>query len=94
MVKEIIIDTKQGKIKGYERDGIKKFKGIPYAEPPVGELRFEPSIRKKPWSGVLDCTKFGPDVPQRDSFFTPKPPPLQDEEKCLTLNVWTPPRSW
>jgi len=87
---EIIIDTKQGKIKGYERLGIKKFKGIPYAEPPVGELRFKPSIRKNPWSGVLDCTKFGPDVPQRESFFTPQPRPLQDEEKCLTLNVWTP----
>ena len=90
MVKEILIDTKQGKIKGYERDGIKIFKGIPYAEPPVGELRFKPSIRKNPWSGILDCTKFGPVVPQRDAFFTPKPPPLQDEEKCLTLNVWTP----
>ncbi|MFW9824098.1 MAG: carboxylesterase/lipase family protein [Candidatus Thorarchaeota archaeon] len=90
MEKEIIINTKQGKIKGYERDKIKHFKGIPYAEPPVGELRFKPSIRKKPWSGILDCTKFGPDVPQRDSFFTPKPRPLQDEEKCLTLNVWTP----
>ncbi len=90
MEKEIIIETKQGKIKGYEREGIKKFKGIPYAEPPVGKLRFRPSIRKEPWSGVLDCTKFGPDVPQRDSFFTPHPPPLQDEEKCLTLNVWTP----
>ncbi|MFW9823484.1 MAG: carboxylesterase/lipase family protein [Candidatus Thorarchaeota archaeon] len=90
MEKEIIFETKQGKIKGYERDGIKKFKGIPYAEPPVGELRFKPSIPKKPWIGVLDCTKFGPVVPQRDSFFTPKPRPLQDEENCLTLNVWTP----
>ncbi|MHA2280679.1 MAG: carboxylesterase/lipase family protein [Promethearchaeota archaeon] len=90
MEKEIIIETKQGKIKGYEREGIKKFKGIPYAEPPVGELRFRPSLLKEPWVGVLDCTKFGPVVPQRESFFTPQPPPLQDEEKCLTLNVWTP----
>ncbi|MFX1574490.1 MAG: carboxylesterase/lipase family protein [Promethearchaeota archaeon] len=90
MEKEIIIETKQGKIKGYEREGVKKFKGIPYAEPPVGNLRFKPSIRKEPWSGVLDCTKFGPDVPQRESFFTPQPHPLQDEEKCLSLNVWTP----
>ncbi|MFX1364712.1 MAG: carboxylesterase/lipase family protein [Promethearchaeota archaeon] len=90
MEKEIIIEIKQGKIKGYEADGINIFKGIPYAEPPVGELRFKPSIRKKPWSGILDCTKFGPEVPQRDSPFTPKPRPPQDEEKCLTLNVWTP----
>ncbi|MFX1480582.1 MAG: carboxylesterase/lipase family protein [Promethearchaeota archaeon] len=90
MEKEIIIETKTGKVKGYERDGIKKFKGIPYAEPPVGNLRFSSPILKKPWSGVLDCTKFGPMVPQRESFFTPQPPPLQDEEKCLTLNIWTP----
>ncbi|MFW9866769.1 MAG: carboxylesterase/lipase family protein [Candidatus Thorarchaeota archaeon] len=90
MEKEIIIETKTGKVKGYEREGIQKFKGIPYAEPPVENLRFSSPILKKPWSGVLDCTKFGPVVPQRESFFTPQPPPLQDEEKCLTLNIWTP----
>ena len=90
MEKEIIVETRQGKVKGYERDGINKFKGIPYAEPPVGNLRFSSPILKKLWSGVLDCTKFGPVVPQRESFFTPQPPPLQDEEKCLTLNIWTP----
>jgi para-nitrobenzyl esterase len=90
MEKEIIIETKTGKVKGYEREGIQKFKGIPYAEPPVGNLRFSSPILKKPWSSVLDCTKFGPVVPQRESFFTPQPPPLQDEEKCLTLNIWTP----
>ncbi len=90
MEKKLIIETKQGKIEGYERQGIKKFKGIPFAEPPIGDLRFKPSIPKEPWSSVLDCTKFGPVVPQRESFFTPRPPPLQDEEKCLSLNVWTP----
>jgi para-nitrobenzyl esterase len=63
---------------------------VPYAEPPIGELRFKPSLRKEPWSGLLDCTKFSPVVPQRESFFTPQPAPLQDEGKSLTLNVWTP----
>ena len=86
----IIIETNQGKIKGYISGDINKFKGIPYTEPPIGDLRFRPSIRKESWGGVLDCTKYGPDVPQRISPFTPQPRPLQDEEKCLTLNVFSP----
>ncbi|MBN1381256.1 MAG: carboxylesterase/lipase family protein [Deltaproteobacteria bacterium] len=85
-----IVETKAGKIQGYETDGIKIFKGIPYAESPVGELRFSPSVPKESWSGVLDCTKPGPIVPQRDAPFSPKPLPPQDEEGCLNLNVWTP----
>ncbi|MBN1662119.1 MAG: carboxylesterase/lipase family protein [Deltaproteobacteria bacterium] len=85
-----IVETRAGNIQGYAKDGLKIFKGIPYAESPVDELRFSPSVPKKPWSGILDCTKPGPIVPQRDAPFSPKPLPLQSEEGCLNLNIWTP----
>ena len=86
-----IVETKSGRIQGLSEKGLKIFKGIPYAEPPVEELRFRPSIPKKSWSKVLDCTKFGPIAPQRvDTFIGPDSDWEQSETDCLTLNVWTP----
>lgn len=85
-----IVETTAGRIAGYEKDGLKIFKGIPYAEPPVGALRFAPPVMKKPWRGVLDCTRPGPIVPQRDAPLSPKPLPTQSEADCLNLNIWTP----
>jgi len=86
-----IIEVKAGRIQGYAQDGLLIFKGIPYAEPPVGDLRFRPSIPKEPWSGILDCTEYGPIVPQRDNPLSdPRSLPPQSEKDCLNLNVWTP----
>jgi para-nitrobenzyl esterase len=85
------VETKTGRIQGLEEKGLKIFKGIPYAESPIEDLRFRPSIPKKSWSQVLDCTQFGPIAPQRvDTFFTPDSDWEQSEANCLTLNVWTP----
>ncbi|MHA2008840.1 MAG: carboxylesterase/lipase family protein [Promethearchaeota archaeon] len=91
MEENLIIETTQGKIRGYSRRGVIKFKGIPYAAPPVGNLRFKPPTPVKPWENILDTANFGPIAPQ--------PPPEyearyvrnlpQSESKCLTLNVWT-----
>ncbi|MFW9879145.1 MAG: carboxylesterase/lipase family protein, partial [Candidatus Thorarchaeota archaeon] len=66
------------------------YKGVPYAEPPIDEYRFNAPELKDSWSGVLDATKSGPVAPQPPSPFTPQPAPPQDEEGCLTLNIWTP----
>lgn len=86
-----IVETKSGRIQGLEEKGLKVFKGIPYAEPPIEDLRFRPSIPRKSWSKFLDCTEFGPVAPQRvDTFFTPDSDWEQSEKDCLTLNVWTP----
>lgn len=86
-----IVETKSGRIQGLSEKGLKIFKGIPYGEPPIGELRFRPSIPRKPWTQVLDGTKFGPITPQRvDTFFAPDSEWEQSEKDCLTLNVWTP----
>ncbi|MBY8985985.1 MAG: carboxylesterase family protein, partial [Candidatus Lokiarchaeota archaeon] len=90
MKKTKIIEISSGKLQGYIDKGIEIYKGVPYAEPPIGELRFNAPEPKKSWSGVLEATEFSPVAPQPLSPFTPQPPPPQSEENCLTLNIWTP----
>jgi para-nitrobenzyl esterase len=91
MGNDIIAETTHGKIRGYSRRGIIKFKGIPYAAPPVGQLRFKPPAPVEPWSEVRDATKYSPVSIQPPSnlenlFAEPLP---QSESDCLTLNIWT-----
>ncbi|KAL3288034.1 hypothetical protein HHI36_002486 [Cryptolaemus montrouzieri] len=62
------------------------FLGIPYAEPPMGELRFKAPVPIKPWEGILQATKSHPFCPQED-YFSAK---IIGEENCLFLNVYTP----
>ncbi len=77
------------------------FKGIPFAKPPVGELRFAPPERAEKWDGVRDCYAFSPapvqppavEVPARDDLYGKEwavDPDLPIGEDCLYLNVWTP----
>lgn len=86
-----IIKTTTGKIRGYMEDGLQIFKGIPYAEPPVGDLHLRDTVPKKPWDGILEAKRFGPIAPQpifEPSSFVGHP----QSEDCLTLNIWTSPR--
>lgn len=86
-----IIDTKSGKVQGYSEKGVEVYKGIPYAEPPIGDLRFRPPIAKEPWDGVLDATKYGHFAFQGYILFEDLFGKLGPEsEDCLTLNIWTP----
>ncbi|XP_013146998.1 PREDICTED: cholinesterase 2-like isoform X2 [Papilio polytes] len=66
---------------------IYSFKGIPYAQPPLGELRFKAPQPPKSWPGVRDATKLGDDCYQHDAFFGLPP---QGSEDCLYLNVYSP----
>jgi para-nitrobenzyl esterase len=68
------------------------FRGIPFARPPVGALRFEPPQDVEPWPDVRDATRFGPAAPQTQDLIGPSvgfDQPASAED-CLTLNVWTP----
>ena len=86
-----IIETKSGKVQGYSEKGVEVYKGIPYAEPPIGDLRFRPPVAKEPWDEVLDATKYGPCAFQGETQLEEWFGKLEPEsEDCLTLNIWTP----
>ncbi len=86
-----IVEVNCGKIKGYTENNMQIFKGIPYAEPPIGDLRFSPPQAKKHWNGVLEAIEFGPCAFQGYTALEEIIGKLQPEsEDCLTLNIWTP----
>jgi para-nitrobenzyl esterase len=90
---DTIVTTTSGQVQGTVRRDVNVFRGIPYAAPPVGPLRFRPPTPPIPWDGVLDATHAGPWAPQLPSPLEKMlgaPPPKWDEAKCLTLNVTTP----
>ncbi|MGV0870596.1 carboxylesterase/lipase family protein [Mycolicibacterium sp. XJ879] len=93
------VQTRTGAVRGAVRNGIATFRGVPYAAPPIGALRFCPPQQAEPWSGTLDATGQAAACPQ------PKLPRLFDkldsvdsatkfveryDEDCLTVNVFTP----
>jgi para-nitrobenzyl esterase len=78
--------------------GIMSFKGIPYAQPPVGELRWKPAVAAKPSATPIDATKFGPACLQKTKLSARElaasgAPPAAVSEDCLTLNIWAPAKS-
>ena len=89
------VETSKGGLRGVEEDGLFIFRGVHYARPPVGEMRFRPPEEASPWTGVRDATQFGsramqvPNEALEAILGRPEgQPPL--EEDCLHLNVWTP----
>jgi para-nitrobenzyl esterase len=85
------VETASGAVEGAREGGLDVYRGIPYAQPPIGELRFRAPRPPRPWSGVRPATEFGPWAPQNaaGSALTGETPAAGDED-CLTLNVWTP----
>jgi para-nitrobenzyl esterase len=85
------VTVAQGTLSGSTDDGISVFKGIPFAAPPVRDLRWRAPQPALPWTGVRDATQFGSICPQaggsRAGDFGET---LSENEDCLTLNVWTP----
>jgi para-nitrobenzyl esterase len=86
---DALVQTPAGTLRGEAIGTLNVFKGIPYAVPPVGGLRWRPPVAMSPWTGVRDATRFGAACMQ------PKPQPsiYADElaavsEDCLFLNVW------
>lgn len=88
---ELTITT--GRVRGTTEGGIRRFLGIPYAEPPFGDRRFAAPQPRAPWSDTLDATTFGAAAPQ-----LPYQGPIGElldsvhewGEDCLTVNVWAP----
>jgi para-nitrobenzyl esterase len=86
-------DVTGGRVAGVVANGISAFKGIPFAAPPVGALRWKAPQPVNPWTGARQASAYGPACVQDATF--PKlfgaPPTLSED--CLYLNVWTPAKS-
>jgi carboxylesterase 2 len=90
-----VIDTAQGQVRGVAspyRDNVTVYRGIPFAAPPTGNLRFTPPKPPANHSGVLEAKKFGPQCVQTQAssagiFYTGSD---RMSEDCLYLNIWTP----
>jgi para-nitrobenzyl esterase len=78
-----------GTVEGVVRDGIASFKGISFAAPPVGDLRWRSPQPIKPWEGVKKADEFGPGPMQDTAFGAMLGGPQKISEDCLYLNVWT-----
>ena len=89
-----VVRIDSGALQGVVEDGIEIYRGIPYAKPPVGPLRWRPPRPVEPWTGVRDGSRFGHACPQRrglyPAWFDAHLDEVGDDEDCLTLNIWTP----
>ncbi|XP_038056685.1 putative inactive carboxylesterase 4 [Patiria miniata] len=103
LVEGFIVRTSAGKIRGVLRDldgvGYRLYAGIPYAEAPIGRLRFAAPVARKSWQGIRNATRYGPSCPQNISnvakFYPDYVVRIPDEamvvsEDCLSLNVFAP----
>src|SRR5580765_2512383 len=87
-----IAETAAGRLAGAEENGVVVFKGVPFAAPPIGDLRFRPPQPVDRWDGTRQATEW--------TKWAPQPPAARAggiggedigfDEDCLTLNVWTP----
>lgn len=87
----LIVKTANGSLQGItDSTGIKMFRGIPYAQPPVGDLRWKNPQPPKDWKGVRMADKFSPQAMQRPMYSDMVFRSAGRSEDCLYLNVWTP----
>jgi para-nitrobenzyl esterase len=100
---EPLVQLDAGTLRGTHAESVIAFRGIPYARPPLGELRWRPPLPPAPWQGVRDALEPGSACTQRISglipFFAPMAqaygsnfdqPPIKSSEDCLYLDVWVP----
>jgi len=79
-----IVQTKLGPIRGLRADGARVFRGVPFAQPPIGPLRFRPPLQPTPWPTERDATEFPASAMQTGESG------VRHSEDCLYLNLWAP----
>jgi len=82
----LVVGTADGQVRGLARGPVNEYLGIPYAAPPVGQLRWQPPQPPADWRGVRAATRFAPHCPQVASTFGR----ASSSENCLFLNVFAP----
>jgi len=90
-LKPPVVKAPAGQVQGVNDGSIRVFKGIPFAEPPVGPLRWRPPVPKAPLKRTFDASSFGPacfqPVSKMDNIYANNPWPMSED--CLSLNVWS-----
>ncbi len=84
------VKTASGTVEGKEDGAINKFLGIPYAAPPVGDLRWKPPVPAATWTGVRKAAEFGSHCMQGKVYGDMNFRDAGGSEDCLTLNIWVP----
>ena len=84
------VDTAAGRVRGSWRGSSAAFLGIPFAEPPVGDLRFAAPVPARAWSGVRDAIEYGATAQRGPPEITLIPEPSVPGESTLNVNVFTP----
>ncbi len=84
------VRVEAGQLRGQTLNEVSVFKGVPYAAPPVGELRWRAPTPVAPWAGVRAAEQFGNDCMQARPFWDATQSKQPVAEDCLTLNVWAP----
>jgi para-nitrobenzyl esterase len=85
-----LVQTQYGTVQGVQEDTISSWKGIPYAQPPLGALRFRPPQPLEAWPNVRQTTQFRPMAMQPPVIPAELLSRLSMSEDCLTLNIWSP----
>ncbi len=86
----LLVQTDKGPVEGVIIDSTRAFFGIPFAAPPVGDLRWKSPMPHEPWSETLKANKKGPACTQFSALGSMLD--LSSQEDCLTINVWAPER--
>jgi len=80
---EVVVKTPSGPLRGLQAEGVRVFRGVPFAQPPVGDLRFRAPQPVMPWKQVRNAMEFAPAAYQQDKSH-------RLSEDCLYLNIWAP----
>ncbi|MGH7385947.1 MAG: carboxylesterase family protein, partial [Candidatus Rokuibacteriota bacterium] len=88
----VVVETGRGTVRGVAENGLAVFRGLPFARPPVGPLRFRPPEPPEPWAGVREAARFGTSAAQNGALVGPLMSLgiNRTGEDCLYLNIWTP----
>jgi len=88
----LLIATTTGTVRGAHDGQTHRWRGIPYAADPIGDLRLRSPQPHPTWEGVRDALEFGNVAPQEETKVIPIPTGLSIAEDCLSLNIWAPVR--
>ncbi|MBT9473171.1 MAG: carboxylesterase family protein [Pseudomonadota bacterium] len=85
-----VVRTQSGQVQGVVKDGVAAFKGVPFAAPPIGDLRWRAPQPAPAWSGIRSAAEYGHDCAQKPFPSDAAPLGTAPSEDCLVMNVWRP----